>query len=494
MVTSPINLSGLNGTNGTTLFTDTNRALRPFGDINGDQISDFLVTDTNNPPGQTGKAYILFGTPTYSASSTFNPANLNGANGFAINLPRTPDPNNQFPPFIEAAVNSPGDVNGDGINDLIISYSPANAQVPGSGEVSAPAVVQVIFGRKTGYTPTLDTSNLNGTNGFTITGGYFYSSSDLNNDGVSDIVLANPIASPNGQAQAGQLYVLYGKRNEFAATVDVGAINSINGLVINGTGVNTRLGASDFESSGDYNGDGISDLGIFRSGFGPGETVTAQLPNYIIYGFNGAVAGLTTTTPNIDATGVNAPLAVDLAENTLSIDFPGSPLIRTLPAGFLNVSGTALDDVLLGDDANNSLAGNAGDDALEGLDGDDILVGGAGFDTLTGGGGKDTFGFGIGQTFNRALIGVDQVTDFNIRQDKIQIDRTTFTKVKQLSFESVENLRQARRSDALIVYNEKSGALIYNENGARNGFGNGGQFALLTDGLNLTARNFSVVA
>ncbi|XQQ07181.1 MAG: hypothetical protein EDM05_59665 [Leptolyngbya sp. IPPAS B-1204] len=325
MVTSPINLSGLNGTNGTTLFTDTNRALGPFGDINGDQISDFLVRDTNNPPGQTGKAYILFGTPTYPASSTFNSANLNGANGFAINLPRTPDPNNQVTPFIEAAVNSPGDVNGDGINDLIISYSPANAQVPGSGEVSAPAVVQVIFGRKTGYTPTLDTSNLNGTNGFTITGGYFYSSSDLNNDGVSDIVLANPIASPNGQAQAGQLYVLYGKRDGFAATVDVGAINSTNGLVINGTGVNTRLGASDFESSGDYNGDGISDLGIFRSGFGPGETVTAQLPNYIIYGFNGAVAGLTTTALNIDAAGVNAPLAVDLAENTLGIDFPGSP-------------------------------------------------------------------------------------------------------------------------------------------------------------------------
>ncbi|XPM58949.2 MAG: hypothetical protein EDM05_015640 [Leptolyngbya sp. IPPAS B-1204] len=165
-----------------------------------------------------------------------------------------------------------------------------------------------------------------------------------------------------------------------------------------------------------------------------------------------------------------------------------------MPAGFLNVSGTALDDVLLGDDANNSLAGNAGNDAIEGLDGDDLLVGGAGFDTLTGGGGKDTFGFGIGQAFNRALIGVDQVTDFGVREDKIQIDRTTFTKVKNLSFESVENLRQARRSDALIVYNERSGALIYNENGARNGFGNGGQFALLTDGLNLTARNFSVVA
>jgi Ca2+-binding RTX toxin-like protein len=494
MATSPINLSGLNGTNGTTIFTDTKSALGPLSDINGDNIDDFLVTATEDTPGQFGKAYILFGSSTYPASFAFNPASLNGTNGFAINLPRIQTPQDQFVPYQEASVGSPGDVNGDGINDLLISYAPSSAQVPGSGTPSTPAVVQVVFGRKTGYASTLDLTNLNGSNGFTITGGYSYGSGDVNNDGVSDILLANPIASPNGQAQAGQVYVVYGKRDGFAANVDVGAINGTNGLVINGVNANTRLGASDFAIGGDYNGDGISDLGIFRSSFGPGETVGNQFPNYIIYGFNGDVAGLTTTAPTINAVGVKAPLSVDLAENSLSIDFTDSPLFRTLPAGFLNVTGTAFDDSMFGDDADNSLSGNAGDDTLNGLGGNDIVVGGAGFDSLTGGSGKDTFDFDLGQAFNRTLIEVDDITDFVVKDDKLQIDRTTFTKVKKLSFESVETARQARRSDALIVYNEKSGALIYNENGTKNGFGNGGQFATLTENLNLTAKNFSVVA
>jgi Ca2+-binding RTX toxin-like protein len=131
---------------------------------------------------------------------------------------------------------------------------------------------------------------------------------------------------------------------------------------------------------------------------------------------------------------------------------------------------------------------------IDGQGGNDVLVGGAGFDSLTGGEGKDTFVFDIDQVFDLTLIGVDEISDFNAKQDKLQIDRTTFTKVKKLSFETVETARQARRSKALIVYNERFGALIYNENGAKNGFGNGGQFASLSDGLNLTVKNFSVVA
>lgn len=54
-----------------------------------------------------------------------------------------------------------------------------------------------------------------------------------------------------------------------------------------------------------------------------------------------------------------------------------------------NLIGTAFNDVLTGDGANNSLTGGAGLDTLNGGDGDDFLDGGEGNDNLTGGAGMD---------------------------------------------------------------------------------------------------------
>lgn len=51
----------------------------------------------------------------------------------------------------------------------------------------------------------------------------------------------------------------------------------------------------------------------------------------------------------------------------------------------------------------------------------------------------------------------------------------------------VRNLRQAQTSSAVITCVRRTGALFFNANGSRNGFGAGEQFADLTNGLNLTA-------
>ena len=58
-----------------------------------------------------------------------------------------------------------------------------------------------------------------------------------------------------------------------------------------------------------------------------------------------------------------------------------------------DVSGSAFNDGLVGDNGANTLAGNAGNDGLWGGHGDDVLEGGAGADRLFGGTGTDTVSY-----------------------------------------------------------------------------------------------------
>ena len=88
------------------------------------------------------------------------------------------------------------------------------------------------------------------------------------------------------------------------------------------------------------------------------------------------------------------------------------------------------DDTLLGEDGNDTLLGGNGNDKLLGGNGNDLLAGNAGKDRLTGGKGKDRFVFDINAPFNKAKMGVDIITDFTRGQDKIVLDRTTFTRLK----------------------------------------------------------------
>ncbi|MBD1912742.1 MULTISPECIES: PQQ-dependent sugar dehydrogenase [unclassified Leptolyngbya] len=160
----------------------------------------------------------------------------------------------------------------------------------------------------------------------------------------------------------------------------------------------------------------------------------------------------------------------------------------------INGLGNSLGNRLQGNRANNSLRGNSGNDALIGSQGNDALTGGSGGDTLTGGVGRDRFIFDINVAFDVARMGVDTVTDFVSGLDKIVLDKTTFTAVSTLSFASVSSAAQAQTSAAIITYVTGSGSLFYNANGTASGFGTGGQFANLTDGLAINRADFSLQA
>ena len=88
--------------------------------------------------------------------------------------------------------------------------------------------------------------------------------------------------------------------------------------------------------------------------------------------------------------GSNVTEALSQSGNTL--DGNGEGLLFDAfdgPTGF-TLSGTDLDDRLVGSSQDDAFSGLAGDDLLDGADGNDTLTGGAGDDTLIGGAGQDT--------------------------------------------------------------------------------------------------------
>jgi Ca2+-binding RTX toxin-like protein len=167
------------------------------------------------------------------------------------------------------------------------------------------------------------------------------------------------------------------------------------------------------------------------------------------------------------------------------------------------------DDIIDGDAGNDTLLGSAGNDFLDGEDGNDILNGGNGSDTLigedgndniTGGSGGDRFLFVSEDAFKKSTLGVDTITDFGTGADRIVLYQSTFTAltpqnggaIASAEFAVVANDADADNSTAFITYSTGSGQLFYNTDGATEGFGNGGDFAVLQGTPTLTASDILV--
>ena len=76
------------------------------------------------------------------------------------------------------------------------------------------------------FDPSLELSDLNGLNGFTIDGadpvdqsGYSVSAAgDINGDGIDDLIIGARGADPNGNSNAGSSYVVFGSNNTLPGT------------------------------------------------------------------------------------------------------------------------------------------------------------------------------------------------------------------------------------------------------------------------------------
>ncbi|MCC6984658.1 MAG: hypothetical protein IT535_15445 [Bauldia sp.] len=180
----------------------------------------------------------------------------------------------------------------------------------------------------------------------------------------------------------------------------------------------------------------------------------------------------------------------DYKEKTASVEVT----LNGATAVTVKVGGKAEDTIkniekILGGQANDRLTGDSLANSLFGNAGDDVLNGGLGKDILTGGAGRDTF------VFSTALSSgnVDQIADFSVADDTIHLDDAAFKALKAgaLSQAAFWTGAAAHDADDRIIYNAKTGALLYDADG--NGRGAAVQFATVSPNLALTHADFYVV-
>ena len=253
-----ISLAGLDGSNGVTLAGTESGSLLGFsangvGDVNGDGFDDVIVTAPYE--SGTGTGYVVFGSAA-GWPATIDVTTLDGSTGFRVDT-------GGAIAGLGVSANAVGDVNGDGIDDLLVSavpYASTYSGPPTSGSGF------VVFGKTTGWTPSVDLSTLDGSDGVQIAAGpesaflgwTVAGAGDINGDGFDDVVLGNPTAFPDAGVSGG--YVVFGQASGWSPTLDVSALDGSNGFGIDG--VDTSLYAITVGQGGDFNGDGFDDLTV----------------------------------------------------------------------------------------------------------------------------------------------------------------------------------------------------------------------------------------
>ena len=270
-------------------------------------------------------------------------------------------------------VASAGDINNDGVDDIIMGGRDSDAS---TGNFQSGAAY-VVFGRQEGISwpnpfELSDLSTGGGVDGFamygvnsndlvgiSVTGGF-----DINGDGISDIAVGSIGRDGNG-SNSGEVFVIFGRDYSSEdpypqtcslpslATCGSGMGVGLEGFIIRGASANAHLGDS-VAFAGDVNNDGFDDLIIGATHI---SDVTSPGQAYVIFGKDTSVSGNFSAVFEV-STLAGGGGATGFVLNGLGADDTLGASVST--AG--DVNGDGIDDVIVGDpraDNNGNGAGQA---------------------------------------------------------------------------------------------------------------------------------------
>lgn len=218
-------------------------------DVNGDGYDDVILSGRSAYDSNfgSGRVYVFFG-KSGGFTSGIEPSDLDGSNGFII---QGLDITNQRAGESLAS----GDINGDNVDDIVIG-------APGLSTVTSK--VYVLFGKTSDWSASVEISSLDGSDGFVVEGefngdnlGWDVASGDINNDGKDEVIMGAFTADYSG-ADAGAVYVLYGKSSNYSSTVNAEDISGSAGFVLHGATAGDQFGGNVF--SIDINNDNYDEI------------------------------------------------------------------------------------------------------------------------------------------------------------------------------------------------------------------------------------------